>query len=321
MPKKGLNVSLQSYDDIFSTEESRQNDKLEHVQQIPLGELHPFKNHPFKVIDDESMLRTVESIAQFGVLSPAIARPSPDGGYELISGHRRHHAAELAGLASLPVIVRNMDDDAATILMVDSNLQREQILPSERAQAYKMKLEAVKHQGERRDLTSGQLGPKLGSRSNQIVADEAGESVKQVQRYIRLTNLIPELMDMVDNKQISFNPAVELSYLSEEQQKNFLEAMDFAQAPPTLSQAQRIKKLSQDTSADNDPTKPEGACSLEAMCDIMAEQKKPDLTHVTLKTDVLRKYFPKSYTPKQMEDTIIKLLDQWQKKKKREQSL
>ena len=321
MPKKGLNVSLQSYDDIFSTEESRQTDKLEHVQQIPLEELHPFKNHPFKVIDDESMLRTVESIAQFGVLSPAIARPSPDGGYELISGHRRYHAAELAGLASLPVIIRDMDDDAATILMVDSNLQREQILPSERAQAYKMKLEAVKRQGERRDLTSGQLGPKLGTRSNQIVADEAGESVKQVQRYIRLTNLIPELLDKVDNKEIAFNPAVELSYLSEKQQQDFLEAMTIADAPPSLSQAQRIKKLSQDTSSDNDPSKPDGACSLEAMCGILEEQKKPDLTHVTLKTDVLRKYFPKSYTPKQMEDTIIKLLDQWQKKKKREQSL
>lgn len=323
MPKKGLNVSLQSYDDIFSTEDSRQKDKLEHVQQIPLEELHPFKNHPFKVIDDESMLRTVESIAQFGVLSPAIARPSPDGGYELISGHRRHHAAELAGLASLPVIVRDMDDDAATILMVDSNLQREQILPSERAQAYKMKLEAMKHQGERKDLqeqgTSTQVVSKL--RSNEELGAQNGQSRETVRRYIRLTNLIPELMDMVDNKQISFNPAVELSYLSEEQQKNFLEAMDFAQAPPTLSQAQRIKKLSQDTSGDNDPNKPEGACSLEAMCDIMAEQKKPDLTHVTLKTDVLRKYFPKSYTPKQMEDTIIKLLDQWQKKKKREQSL
>ena len=321
MPKKGLNVSLQSYDDIFSTEESRQTDKLEHVQQIPLEELHPFKNHPFKVIDDESMLRTVESIAQFGVLSPAIARPSPDGGYELISGHRRHHAAELAGLASLPVIIRDMDDDAATILMVDSNLQREQILPSERAQAYKMKLEAVKRQGERRDLTSGQLGPKLGTRSNQIVADEAGESVKQVQRYIRLTNLIPELLDKVDNKEIAFNPAVELSYLSEKQQQDFLEAMTIADAPPSLSQAPRIKKFSQDTSSDNDPSKPDGACSLEAMCGILEEQKKPDLTHVTLKTDVLRKYFPKSYTPKQMEDTIIKLLDQWQKKKKREQSL
>ena len=321
MPKKGLNVSLQSYDDIFSTEESRQTDKLEHVQQIPLEELHPFKNHPFKVIDDESMLRTVESIAQFGVLSPAIARPSPDGSYELISGHRRHHAAELAGLASLPVIIRDMDDDAATILMVDSNLQREQILPSERAQAYKMKLDAVKRQGERRDLTSGQLGPKLGTRSNQIVADEAGESVKQVQRYIRLTNLIPELLDKVDNKEIALNPAVELSYLSEKQQQDFLEAMTIADAPPSLSQAQRIKKLSQDTSSDNDPSKPDGACSLEAMCGILEEQKKPDLTHVTLKTDVLRKYFPKSYTPKQMEDTIIKLLDQWQKKKKREQSL
>ena len=252
MPKKGLNVSLRSYDDIFSTEESRQTDKLEHVRLIPLDELHPFKNHPFKVIDDDSMLRTVESIAQFGVLSPAIARPRPEGGYELISGHRRHHAAELAGLENIPVIVRDMDDDAATILMVDSNLQREKILPSERAQAYKMKAEALKHQGERRDLrkkgTSSQIETKL--RADEMVAQGADISRAQVQRYIRLTNLIPELLDMVDNKEISFNPAVELSYLTEKEQRDFLEAMDYSQAPPTLSQAQRIKKLSQN-SRDN----------------------------------------------------------------------
>ncbi|MGN0266645.1 MAG: ParB/RepB/Spo0J family partition protein, partial [Lachnospiraceae bacterium] len=244
MPKKGLNVSLRSYDDIFSTEESRQTDKLEHVQLIPLDELHPFKNHPFKVIDDESMLRTVESIAQFGVLTPAVARPRPEGGYELISGHRRHHAAEQAGLETLPVIVRDMDDDAATILMVDSNLQREKILPSERAKAYQMKLEAIKHQGERKDLTSRQVGEKSQT-SVAVMSEEIGESQRQIQRYIRLTNLIPELLDMVDNKEISFNPAVELSYLTEKEQRDFLEAMDYSQAPPTLSQAQRIKKLSQ----------------------------------------------------------------------------
>lgn len=346
MPKKGLNVSLRSYDDIFSTEESRQTDKLEHVQLIPLDELHPFKNHPFKVIDDDSMLRTVESIAQFGVLSPAIARPRPEGGYELISGHRRHHAAELAGLENIPVIVRDMDDDAATILMVDSNLQREKILPSERAQAYKMKMEAMKHQGERRDLTCGQVGHKLddvnkGKKSRDIIAEQSGESARTVQRYIRLTNLIPEIQDMVDNKEISFNPAVELSYLTEKEQRDFLEAMDYSQAPPTLSQAQRIKKLSQNSrdnqgkedsvcgkasdepvpAVDNSENAETKECSMKAMCEILSETKKPDLTHVTLKTDVLRKYFPKSYTPKQMEETIIKLLEQWQKKKKREQSL
>ena len=343
MPKKGLNVSLRSYDDIFSTEESRQTDKLEHVQLIPLDELHPFKNHPFKVIDDDSMLRTVESIAQFGVLSPAIARPRPEGGYELISGHRRHHAAELAGLENIPVIVRDMDDDAATILMVDSNLQREKILPSERAKAYQMKLEALKHQGERKDLqentTSRRVVGKL--EASDIIGQETGESGRQVQRYIRLTNLIPELMDMVDNKEISFNPAVELSYLTEKEQRDFLEAMDYSQAPPTLSQAQRIKKLSQNSrdnqgkedsvcgkasdepvpAVDNSEKAETKECSMKAMCEILSETKKPDLTHVTLKTDVLRKYFPKSYTPKQMEETIIKLLEQWQKKKKREQSL
>ena len=349
MPRKSVNVSLQSYDDIFSTEQERQDSKLEHVQQIPLDELFPFKDHPFKVIDDESMLRTVESIAQFGVLTPAIARPRPEGGYELISGHRRHHAAEQAGLETLPVIVRDMDDDAATILMVDSNLQREKILPSERAKAYQMKLEAMKHQGQRSDLTCGQVDHKLdgkgvAKKSRDIIAEEAGESAKQVQRYIRLNNLIPEILDMVDNKQISFNPAVELSYLTEQEQKDFLEAMDYSQAPPTLSQAQRIKKLSQETRENNekvvssdsiipdtgkaDPTTdsasnpdhdPPKKCSLDAMCEIMSETKKPDMTHVTLKTDTLRKYFPKSYTPKQMEEQIIKLLEQWMKKKQRDQ--
>ena len=340
MPKKGLNVSLRSYDDIFSTEESRQTDKLEHVQLIPLDELHPFKNHPFKVIDDDSMLRTVESIAQFGVLSPAIARPRPEGGYELISGHRRHHAAELAGLENIPVIVRDMDDDAATILMVDSNLQREKILPSERAKAYQMKNEAMKRQAGRPSKENvSQIGTQ--KRTDEIMAEELGISRNQIQRYIRLTNLIPELLDMVDNKEISFNPAVELSYLTEKEQRDFLEAMDYSQAPPTLSQAQRIKKLSQNsrdnqgkedsvcgkvsdesaTDVDNSENAETKECSMKAMCEILSETKKPDLTHVTLKTDVLRKYFPKSYTPKQMEETIIKLLEQWQKKKKREQYL
>ena len=281
------------------------------LMQLPLDELHPFEGHPFKVLDDELMAQTVESIQQVGILNPLIARPDPDGGYEILSGHRRLHAAQLAGLESVPVIMKEMDDDAAVIFMVDSNLQREGLLPSERAFAYKMKLEALKHQGSRSDLTSGQLGPKLeGKRSNQIVADDAGESVKQIQRYIRLTNLIPELLDMVDEKKISFNPAVELSYLSAKEQKNFMEAMDYAQAAPSLSQAQRIKKLSQ-----------EGACTLIAMCTIMNEEKKSDLSHVTLKNDVLRKYFPKSYTPKQMEDTIIRLLEQWQKSRKRNQEL
>ena len=342
MPRKSVNVSLQSYDDIFSTEQERQDSKLEHVQQIPLDELFPFKDHPFKVIDDESMLRTVESIAQFGVLTPAIARPRPEGGYELISGHRRHHAAEQAGLETLPVIVRDMDDDAATILMVDSNLQREKILPSERAKAYQMKMEALKHQGERTDLTSSQRETKL--RTDELIAKDANASRATVQRYIRLNNLIPEILDMVDNKQISFNPAVELSYLTEQEQKDFLEAMDYSQAPPTLSQAQRIKKLSQETRENNekvipsdssipdtgeaDPTTDSASnpdhdqpkkCSLDAMCEIMSETKKPDMTHVTLKTDTLRKYFPKSYTPKQMEEQIIKLLEQWMKKKQRDQ--
>ena len=308
MQKKGANISLASYDDIFSTDENREKNKGEQIQEVPLSELHPFKNHPFKVIDDEAMEKTVESIREYGVLTPAIVRPREEGGYELISGHRRAHASELAGKETLPVIVRNLDDDAAVILMVDSNLQRENILPSERAFALKMKLDAIKHQGSREDLTSGQIGPKL--RSNALVAIEAGESVKQVQRYIRLTNLSPELLDMVDNKVISFNPAVELSYLKPDEQKQFIEAMDYGQTAPSLSQAQRIKKFSQ-----------EGKCTLEAMCAIMSEEKKSDLDRITIKNDVLKKYFPKSYTPKQMEDTIIKLLDQWQKRRNREQSL
>mgnify|MGYP000643526043 CR=1 FL=1 len=304
MPKNSLNVSLKGADDIFSTEESRQEQQREQVQQIPIGELFPFKNHPFKVLDDESMQRTVESVEQYGVLSPLIARPRPEGGYEIISGHRRQHAAQLAGLDALPVIVRNMDDDAAVLLMVDSNLQRENILPSERAFAYKMKLEAIKNQGARSDLTSSQVGMKL--QAMDIVGQEAGESRNQVHRYIRLTELIPELLDMVDTGQIKFNPAVELSYLASEEQKDFLSAMDYAQAAPSLSQAQRIKKLAQ-----------EGECTLDAMCEIMNEIKKGELDRVTFKTDSLRKYFPKSYTNKQMEDKIIQLLEQWQKKREK----
>ena len=296
---------MNTYADIFSTEQSRAEDRLEKVREIPLAELHPFKNHPFKVLDDESMQRTVESIARFGVLSPAIARPSPDGGYELVAGHRRHHACELVGMETMPVIVRELDDDAATILMVDSNLQRETILPSERAFAYKMKLEAIKHQGMRSDLTSTQVAQKL---SVQQVGDEAGVSKDTVRRFIRLTELIPELLDMVDQKQIAFNPAVELSFLKPEEQKQLLEAMDYAQATPSLSQAQRLKKYSQ-----------EGKCTFEVMCTVMDEEKKTDIDRVIIKQDVLRKYFPKSYTPKQMEDTIIRLLEQWQRKKQREQ--
>jgi ParB family chromosome partitioning protein len=313
MPRKGANISLSSYDDIFETDESRADSQLEKVQKIPISELVPFKNHPFKVVDDEAMLRTTESIAQFGVLTPLIARPLEDGGYEIISGHRRAHAAEAAGLMEVPVIVRDMDDDAATVLMVDSNLQRESILPSERAFAYKMKLEAMKHQGERTDLqgdgTSGQIGQKLGGTvSRDILAEQAGDSSRNVQRFIRLTNLIPELLDMVDQKQISFNPAVELSYLTPEEQQHVIEAMDFTQAAPSLSQAQRLKKLSQ-----------EGGCTLEAMQDILGEVKKGDLERVAFKSEQLRKYFPKSYSPKQMQDTIIKLLEQWQKKRQRDQ--
>ena len=306
MAKKGVNISLSSYDDIFTTEETRNDKKLEKVQNIPLSELHPFKNHPFKVIDDESMLRTVESVAQYGVLAPAIARPRADGGYELVSGHRRHHASDLAGLETMPVIVRNLDDDAAVILMVDSNLQRETILPSERAFAYKMKLDAIKHQGERSDLTSRQFGEKFQT-SIQLVANQAGESERQAQRYIRLTELIPELLSMVDEKKISFNPAVELSFLKPEEQKYFLEAMDMEQNVPSLSQAQRIKKLSQD-----------GICTVDTIQEIMAEVKKSELDKVTIKNDVLKKYFPKSYTPRQMQDTIIKLLEGWHKKRQQQ---
>lgn len=306
MPKRSGSISLTSYDDIFETDESRAEKQLERVQNISISELIPFKDHPFKVVDDEAMLRTTESIAQYGVLTPLIARPLEDGGYEIISGHRRAHAAELAGLTEVPVLVRQMDDDAATVLMVDSNLQRENILPSERAFAYKMKLEAMKHQGERNDLTSGQVGPKL--RSDEQLAQEAGESRKQVQRFIRLTNLIPELLEMVDQKQISFNPAVELSYLAPEEQETFLAAMDEVQAAPSLSQAQRLKKLAQ-----------EGDFTLDCAREIMNEVKKGDLERVTFRNEQLRKYFPKSYTTQQMQDTILKLLDQWQKKKARDQ--
>lgn len=302
MPKSSVNASLSSYDDIFSTEESRQEEQREQVRQIPIGELFPFKNHPFKVLDDDSMSDTVESVKQYGVLSPLIARPRPKGGYEIISGHRRQHAAELAGLETLPVIVRQMDDDAAIILMVDSNLQREHILPSERAFAYKMKLDAMKNQGTRSDLTSTQVVSKL--RSNEKLGAENNQSRETVRRFIRLTNLIPELLDMVDNKTVSFNPAVELSYLSPEQQQEVIRAMDDTQNFPSVSQAKRIKKLAQD-----------GTFTTETVVAIMGEEKKSELDTVTIKNDNLRKYFPRNYTPKQMEDTIIKLLEQWQKKR------
>ena len=304
MPKNSLNVSLKGADDIFSTEESRQEQQREQVQQIPIGELFPFKNHPFKVLDDESMQRTVESVEQYGVLSPLIARPRPEGGYEIISGHRRQHAAQLAGLDALPVIVRNMDDDAAVLLMVDSNLQRENILPSERAFAYKMKLEALKNQGARSDLTSSQLGTKL--RADEKVAKDSGDSRNQVQRYIRLTNLVPELLAMVDEKKISFNPAVELSYLDEKQQRDFLEAMDGTQNAPSVSQAQQLKKMAQC-----------GEFTYEKAFDILGQEKKSEQDTVTIKNDILRKYFPRSYTPRQMEEKIIQLLDAWQKKQQR----
>ena len=307
MPKNSLNVSLKGADDIFSTEESRQEQQREQVQQIPIGELFPFKNHPFKVLDDESMQRTVESVEQYGVLSPLIARPRPEGGYEIISGHRRQHAAQLAGLDALPVIVRQMDDDAAVLLMVDSNLQRENILPSERAFAYKMKLEALKNQGARSDLTCGQFGHKLiGAKARDIVADESGDNARNVQRFIRLTSLIPELLDMVDEKKISFNPAVELSYLDEGQQRAFLEAMNDTQNAPSLSQAQQLKKMAQ-----------QGDFSYEKAFDVMGQEKKNEKDTVTIKNETLRKYFPRSYTPKQMEEKIIQLLDAWQKKQQR----
>ena len=307
LPNKGANVSLKSFDDIFSTEEARADEAREKVQMIPLSEIHPFEGHPFRVVDDEEMQKTVDSVKEYGVLTPAIVRPDPDGGYEMISGHRRMRASELAGLQELPAIVREMDDDEAIIFMVDSNLQRETILPSEKAWAYRMKMEAIKHQGARRDLTSSQIGTKL--RADELIAREAGESRNQIQRYIRLTELKPEILDMVDNKQIAFNPAVELSYLKPEEQKDFLEAMDAAQAAPSLSQAQRIKKLSQAR-----------ICTLEAMCDVMNEEKKDDMSRVVISHDTLRKYFPKSYTPKQMEDVILKLLTQW-KNRQRENHL
>jgi len=307
MPRKGANVTLSSYDEIFTTEEGRTESQQEHVQMIPLSELHPFEGHPFRVVDDDEMQKTVESVKQYGVLTPAIARPDPDGGYEIISGHRRLRASELAGLDKLPVIVREMDDDTAIIFMVDSNLQREHILPSERAFAYKMKMDALRHQGKRVDLTSSQVETKL--RADEEIAEQTGQSRAQVQRYIRLTELIPEIRDMVDEKKIAFNPAVELSYLKPEEQREFLDAMDYAQAAPSLSQAQRLKKLSQ-----------EGECKLDTMCEVMNEVKKDDMTTITIPHDVLRKYFPKSYTPQQMQDVIVKLLDQWQKKRNREQA-
>ena len=305
MPIDNGNLALKGLDDLFSTEENRQEEQREQVQQIPIDELHPFTNHPFKVLDDEAMTRTVESIAQYGVLAPLIARPRPDGdGYEIISGHRRQYAAKLAGLDTLPVIVRQMSDDAAVILMVDSNLQREHILPSERAFAYKMKLDAIKNQGARSDLTSSQIGTKL--RADEKVAQDSGESRNQIQRFIRLTNLIPELLDMVDEKKISFNPAVELSYLDESQQRDFLEAMEDTQNAPSLSQAQQLKKMAQ-----------QGEFSYEKAFDVMGQEKKSEKDTVTIKNETLRKYFPRSYTPKQMEEKIIQLLDAWQKKQQR----
>ncbi len=310
MPKRGANISLSSYDDIFETDESRADAQLERVQKIPISELVPFKEHPFKVVDDEAMLRTTESIAQYGVLTPLIARPLEDGTYEIISGHRRVHAAQAAGLTEVPVIVRDMDDDAATVLMVDSNLQREHILPSERAFAYQMKNEAMKRQAGRPSKENeGQVVPNFQrKRTTEIIGQATGDSYKQVQRYIRLTNLIPELLEMVDQKQISFNPAVELSYLKPEEQQMFLEAMDYAQNAPSLSQAQRLKKLSQ-----------EGNLTLDALREIMTEVKKGDLERVTFRNETLRKYFPRSYTAQQMQDQIIKLLEQWQKRKQRDQ--
>ena len=302
MPIDSGNLALKGLDDLFSTEENRQEEQQEQVRQIPIDDLHPFTNHPFKVLDDEAMTQTVESIKLLGVTNPLIVRPRPEGGYEIISGHRRKHAAELAHLDTVPVIVRNMKDDAATILMVDSNLQREHILPSERAFAYKMKLDAIKNQGARSDLTSSQVGTKL--RADEKVAKDSGESRNQVQRFVRLTNLVPELLDMVDEKKISFNPAVELSYLDEKQQQDFLEAMDASQNAPSLSQAIRIKKLAQ-----------QGEFDYDAVYNIMNEEKKNELDTVTIKNETLRKYFPRSYTPRQMESIIIKLLDQWQLKK------
>lgn len=302
MKSSARNIELKSVDDLFATEESRADAQREKVQNIPLEELHPFKNHPFKVKDDAAMQDTVDSVREYGVLVPAIARPDPNGGYELIAGHRRHYASELAGKETMPVIVRDLDDDAATIIMVDSNLQREELLPSERAFAYKMKLEALKHQGARTDLTSSQVGTRL--RADELIAQQSGESRNQIQRFIRLTELIPTLLDMVDERKIALNPAVELSYLKKEEQTLLLEAMDSEQATPSLSQAQRLKKFSQ-----------QKMLSLDVMRAVMSEEKKNDLDRVTLKNETLRKYFPKSYTPKQMEDTIIKLLEGWYKKR------
>ena len=309
MKSSAKKIELASVDDLFSTEEGRQDAKLEKIQEIPLSELHPFKNHPFKVKDDEAMMETADSIKQYGVLVPAIARPDPEGGYELVAGHRRHRASELAEKETMPVIIRDLDDDAATIIMVDSNLQRESLLPSERAFAYKMKLDAMKHQGERVDLTCSQVGNKLeGKKSSEILAEQVGQSKNQIFRYIRLTELIPELMDMVDEKKIALNPAYELSFLKKEEQVDLLDAMDSEQATPSLSQAQRLKKYSQ-----------EGHLTLDMMRVIMGEEKKSDLDRVTFTSDTLRKYFPKSYTPQRMQETIIKLLEAWQKKRQRDQ--
>ena len=309
MKSSAKKIELASVDDLFSTEEGRQDAKLEKIQEIPLSELHPFRNHPFKVKDDEAMMETADSIKQYGVLVPAIARPDPEGGYELVAGHRRHRASELAEKETMPVIVRDLDDDAATIIMVDSNLQRESLLPSERAFAYKMKLEAMKHQGDRVDLTCSQVGNKLeGKKSSEILAEQVGQSKNQIFRYIRLTELIPELMDMVDEKKVALNPAYELSFLKKEEQVDLLDAMDSEQATPSLSQAQRLKKYSQ-----------EGHLTLDMMRVIMGEEKKSDLDRVTFTSDTLRKYFPKSYTPQRMQETIIKLLEAWQKKRQRDQ--
>ena len=309
MKSSAKKIELASVDDLFSTEEGRQDAKLEKIQEIPLSELHPFKNHPFKVKDDEAMMETADSIKQYGVLVPAIARPDPEGGYELVAGHRRHRASELAEKETMPVIVRDLDDDAATIIMVDSNLQRESLLPSERAFAYKMKLDAMKHQGERVDLTCSQVGNKLeGKKSSEILAEQVGQSKNQIFRYIRLTELIPELLDMVDEKKIALNPAYELSFLKKEEQVDLLDAMDSEQATPSLSQAQRLKKYSQ-----------EWHLTLDMMRVIMGEEKKSDLDKVTFTSDTLRKYFPKSYTPQRMQETIIKLLEAWQKKRQRDQ--
>ena len=309
MKSSAKKVELASVDDLFSTEESRADAQRERVMEIPLSELHPFKNHPFKVKDDEAMMETADSVRQYGVLVPAIARPDPDGGYELVAGHRRHRASELAEKETMPVIVRDLDDDAATIIMVDSNLQRESLLPSERAFAYRMKLDAMNHQGKRADLTCGQVGHKsAGQKSRDLLAEQTGESARNIQRYIRLTELIPELLDMVDERKIALNPAYELSFLQKEDQRDLLDAMDSEQSTPSLSQAQRLKKYSQ-----------EGHLTLDMMRVIMGEEKKSDLDRVTFTSDTLRKYFPRSYTPQRMQETIIKLLEQWQKKRQRDQ--